>query len=65
MPELGLSPAHYGHKLKTVLSTTAPLLHANNTKDIRRKLQTKTLLPQTFKTNRSVLRSGTHPLVNN
>ena len=41
MPELGLSPAQivYGHKLKIVLSTTPPLLNANNTKDIRRKLK--------------------------
>jgi len=72
MPELGLSPAQlvYGHKLKIVLSTTAALLNANNTKDIRRKLkkkamQTKTLLQQTFKTNRGVFRSPTWRLINN
>jgi hypothetical protein len=41
MPELGSSPAQivYGLKLKIVLSTTAPLLNANNTKDIHRKLK--------------------------
>ncbi|CAC5384740.1 unnamed protein product [Mytilus coruscus] len=39
--ELDLSPAQifYGRRLKAILPTTAPLLNANNTQDIRIKLK--------------------------
>ena len=59
----------FRHKLNMVLSTTAPLLNADNTKDIenwRKDNASKTiLLRPTFRTYRSVCRSPTRRLVSN